>query len=358
MYCILVGCFAVLSVCVARPAQVATASLVSHPSTGFPIDYLPATAVLQNSSGALELPTNPNHERDLTVRSSWTGLRTSLPKRPELVMSLAIEIYWYWRMDHNTGVTRSSRSRGEAPFENFWYSITPVTRLGTSLTTLKLGIAYCWVLVYAINEDVTSRDLVAQINENPHGMIGSILVTTSPRQDSSTAPSMLQSSLKVLERSFWANETLNSLLMPGSPKATLQMLPEEMERRWFGCLDVLLMYIIQHPTSDVVANDLPPVPSTPSSNPLSSTYRFWRVPRDRSIQDYIDVTVYVPAATRFMTWKVLAEELLIMGSGVALGYPYSTTGFVRDGTTVLAMLKITVDGGALGGDVTNATATA
>lgn len=136
------------------------------------------------------------------------------------------------------------------------------------------------------------------------------------------------------------------------------MLPGEMERRWFGCLDALLMYIILHLTSDVVANDLPPVPSTPSSYPPSRTYCFWRVPRDRSIQDYIDVTVYVPAATRFMTWKVLAEELLIMGSGLALGYPYSSMGFVRDGTTVLAMLKITVDGGALGGDVTNATATA
>lgn len=357
MYCVLVGCLAVLSVCAARPAQDATTSLDSNPSMGFPIDYLPTTAILQNSSGTLGLPINPNHERDLTVRPGWTGTSTSLPERAELVMSLAIEIYWYWKMDHNTLIARLSRRRGEAPFQNFWYRITPLTHLGTSLTTQKLGIAYCWVLAYAVNQDITSADLMAQINENGHGMIGSIDITNVPVRDSNTAASTFQTSMKALVRSFWANETFNSVLMPGSRNGALQMLPEEMERRWFGCLDAMLLYVIQHPTSGLVATNLPPTPPGPSSSPPSSTYRFWRVPRDTSIKDYIDVIMYVPAATQFMTWKVLAEELLIMGSGVALGQPYSTMGFVRDGTTVLAMLKITVDGGAVGGDVTNVTAT-
>ncbi|KAL8672551.1 MAG: hypothetical protein Q9168_002987 [Polycauliona sp. 1 TL-2023] len=354
MYSFLLACLAVLRVCAARPAQDAAGQLGSNPSTGFPIEDIPTPAVLQNASGTLQLPLNPNHERYLSVRSRWKPTSTSSPNRARLAMSLAIEIYWYWRMDHDPFITQLSRRQGEAPFEEFWYQVTPDASLGTSLTTRKLGIAYCWVLAYVVGlQEVASADLTAQIDEVGR-RIGSIDITSITVRENSTAASMFQPSYNALERLFWANETFNSVLSPGSPIDTLQMLPADMERRWFGCVNAMLGYIIQHPTSGLVATDLPPTPSSPTPK----TYRFWRFPRDPRIQDYLEVTVFVPAATRFMTWKTLAEELLLMGSAVALGHAYDYIGTVRDGTTVLAMLKITVNGGAVGGNFKNATDTA
>ncbi|KAL8766795.1 MAG: hypothetical protein Q9209_006534 [Squamulea sp. 1 TL-2023] len=354
MYRDLVAFLAVLSVCAARPAPDTAGSLESiSPSIGFPIDFVPSPAVLQNASGNLELPINPHLERAITVVSGWTGTSTFLPKRADLAMSLAIEIYWYWRLDDNSPITRTFIGPGFAPFDQFWYRITPIMRTGSFLTPRKLGVASCWMLAYVVSHDITSTQIQARINENAHGSIGTVDIIDVPG-----AASMAQSSIMALERTFRANETFNSVLQPGDQNSALRITPDEMERRWFGCIYKMLLFIVEHPISDLVAITLPLEPLDPSSSPPSKTYRFRCVPHDPRIRDYVDVTLYVAAVTRFVTWKLLADELLLLGSGVALGQPYSTAAFVRDGIAILAQLKVTVDGGEVDGDVTDVTDTA
>ncbi|KAL8833663.1 MAG: hypothetical protein Q9170_004149 [Blastenia crenularia] len=356
MYRVFISCLAVLSVCAARPAQNAPAALDHKRPVGFPIDYLAAVTLLRKSSGTLELPINPNNDRRLTIIAGWTSARTSLPKRAELVISLAVQVYGYWIMADDTPVTRQIRKQEEAPFQDFWHQITPV---GNSLTTQKLGIAYCWALMYAVSMDITSANLKVTINEESHGLIvsiGSVDIIYNPAvRDGNTAGSTSQNSTEALEQSFPAKKESNTVLKPGSPNDALQLLPDEAAQRWFGCLNMLVFFIVQHHQSALVSITQPPLPPL---QPFSRMYRFWRVPGDTSILDYVEITVFLLPSPRFMTWRDLMREVLVMGRAVALGQPYSTIGNVMDGTAVLARVQIIVDGGRVGGDVKNNTNTA
>lgn len=256
-------------------------------------------------------------------------------------MSLAIEIYWYWRDEDNTPVTHPIVRQGLVPFQSLQYLIQPANNPETSLTPYKLGIACLWVMSYVLVQDISSGLVTAQISEKRHGLVGSIAISNLAQADGNAASSTTPPFDKELQRAFWPNGTLNSILRQGNQGAALRT-GSDRERRWFATLSEMLQYIIKHSQFDLVVNTLPPAPKTPSSSGSSITYRFWRVPRDPRVKDYVDVTIHMAAVIHYLRWKQLVEELLILGSGVALGYSYSTVGYVRAANTVLAIIKITV----------------
>ncbi|KAL8717608.1 MAG: hypothetical protein Q9225_005162 [Loekoesia sp. 1 TL-2023] len=337
MYHVVAGLLAALRVCAAGPVHGKPSGVLDagNPSKGFPAQDIPAAAVPLDLAGNFSLPLRPDTERGIQTRVR-TDLRPGIPPRGgELVVSIAIEIYWYWRDNDNRAINHLISKRGEVPFENFQYIINPYLDPRAILTPYKLGIAYCWILNgVLIHTNTWPGYIVASVSDTvDHRLVGFLSIENQAR--ASDAASSAVPNDKNLEKALWVNETFNAVTQPGHALA-VQSPNNVIERRWFKCLAAMLMYVIANPTTAFMAEKLPPHSS-------DTTYRFDCNPRPTTIRDQIHVTIFAAAVHNRLTWKVLAEELLVFGSSVARGNSWDTVSVVREGFTTLASLRIRVD---------------
>ncbi|KAI4247274.1 MAG: hypothetical protein L6R40_001617 [Gallowayella cf. fulva] len=321
---------------------------------GFPAHLLPGAAVLpnsarnKNSTDELRLPLDPNHTPNLRTQVHLDPTRAIAPAGGKLVMSLATEIYWYWRDTANAAITEIAQ-KARPPFENFVYTEAPSQVPGTVLTPYKLGIACAWILDSIVKADVWPGYAVAEITAW-HGsrefMVGSLSVINQPATKS--APNT-----KELAESFSLNKTDNSSAVQPKRKASAVGVPDnDIERRWFKCLTGVLLYIVKHNDFGLVTDDLPgPEPGRTSAN-----YKIPCAPESKTIKDKMSISIYAATAShgsRQLMWIRFLEELLMLGSEVALeGRRWDTKGIVRadDRITVLAAFGIKIEGEEHGGD--------
>ena len=339
---VVVGFLAILSICAARPVQdEAPASLESgSPSLGFLPRDLPsaAAAIPLSSAGNLTFPLNPQDEHGIGTRYSTDSRRGFPPKGGELVMSLAIEIYWYWRDTSNVPIEHQISRYGEAPFRNFVYIIAPATNPRAILNPYKVGIGYCWTLINVLMHGSAWPSHITNYiyNRLDGRTVGTLSVENRGRagdSGSSVAPNSKQ-----LERIFWPNSTFNSISLPGHSSVLKGTNYATVERRWFGCLASMLMLIIVQPMNNLVTEML-----QPGRHGVTFHYACTLQGTSTTKRDMIHITVYAAAASKRLTWKVLVEELLLFGSGVALGNPYESSGAVKDGDTLLAVIKFELE---------------
>lgn len=339
MYSILIPFLSVWAVCHARPAYDAPTPLDrTNSSNGFPQEYLPT---LRNVSGNLELPVRPESSPYVRVEGRFDGRRGIPFHRGALVMSLAVEIYWEWKDDANLPVTRPTMRRAEVPFQDLIYRAVPANTPGALMTPVGLGLAYRWILSYVLREDISSGAITASIRYDAGSSVkpvGRVEIYHQPIQNNPAAsgtPALVDN----LEKTLWANTTFKSVLQPGVQQDTgLQITPDEMELRWFGCICEFFFYAFWQPKHRLVT-DILPVPS-----PGAESYRLYRQQGDHRAEDYVEVLLFPAAATLALTFQRVVEEVLIWGAGVSLGGAYSTGAFIQHGGINLAYVRIMIDG--------------
>ncbi|KAI4239900.1 MAG: hypothetical protein L6R40_005452 [Gallowayella cf. fulva] len=303
---------------------------------GFSISLLQDS---QNTSSHLELPIDPNTP-SLEVDIAMSRNPGSRPSRGVLVMSIAVETYWWWRDFGNHRISRATTRRGEAPFDTFVFQQTPSAPRNW-VAPLQLGIGYAKVLMYVCSVDeITSGHITASIKNPqayPHDLIDTLEIKYYPRVGSASAKP--PNGTQALEQTIWANETFNSILRPGNPSSVLRMTWEELDDRWIRTLRQLLFYLFEQSTTDLVAEKLQP---TSGSQP---PHRFWRVPNDHSILDFVEVSIFTEAVEQRLTFRTLLEEVLLWGSEVVLVAEYDKVGVLRKGDLILASMVMTINGG-------------
>ncbi|KAL8905366.1 MAG: hypothetical protein Q9171_006696 [Xanthocarpia ochracea] len=352
MYGIFIPFWAVLGLCAARPAQDASAPSVSgSTSSGFPREYLP---ISQNASASLELPFAPGWEHRIKVNPSFIGSGENAFKRGQLVMSLAVKAYQEWRDEANYPVHSATMQRAEALFQDFVYTLSPNLPIaGVWLAPFSLGIAYCWILTWVLRvEDISSGFLTSPIYQDHLGAfrnIGRVEIFNQSDQSDSASSKVLPL-FQNLEKTFWANTTLNSVLKPGNQESSaLKITWDELERRWFDCLRRVLLHILQRPKSDLVVEELPSdIPSDPERH--VKTYEFKET---HDSKDFLVLVMYPEFATQRLTWEGLVEQLLLWGTKVSFDHLYKSIAILQDGNTIIVTMRITIDG-QLSGDSQNA----
>ncbi|KAI4184306.1 MAG: hypothetical protein L6R41_004837 [Letrouitia leprolyta] len=331
-----------LSQCAARPAANGVASPFGSaiPSNGLPLQDLPAIAMDSSPAGNLKLPLS----FDRNIQASFTPGSGNLPKGGMSVVSLAYEIYWYWRDDSTIPFHRTF-DRHKWPFEDFYYTVSPSNYPGLSLTPLKTGIAYSKALWSLVRLGWWPRVFEIEISERPSGLgLGTLSVKYEPSHgaDKAALNTVVQPSVsKALEETLRVNSTFNSLLSrlsnENTSTPTEAMIPDRlMEQRWYLCWTQLFRFIITRSTFGHVVDTFAPRPV-----PLRS---YCDVSPSRTTRDETSLTFYGPAADprhRF-TWQKLADEVLIWGGMIIDGSLYSTMLYVKDGATTLATLSISI----------------
>ena len=343
MHSIFIPFWAVLGLCAARPAQVAPAPSVSgSTSSGFHREYLP---IFQNTSDGLKLPFGPGWEHRITVNPSFISSRENAFKRGQLVMSLAVKAYQEWKDEANYPFNSATRQRAEPPFQDFVYSLSPNLPIaGVWLAPLSLGIAYCWIMTWVLQvEDISSGFLMSSIYQHHLGAfrnIGRVEIFNQSDQTDSASSNMLPL-FQTLEKTFWANTTLNSVLKPGNQQSSaVQVTSDELERRWFDCLRRVLLQMLERPKFDLVVEELPSdAPSDPERH--VKTYKFRE--SDDS-KDYLVLVMFPEFATQRLTWESLVEQLLLWGAKVSFDHLYDTIAILNDGDTVIATMRIIIGG--------------
>ncbi|KAL8916903.1 MAG: hypothetical protein Q9172_006053 [Xanthocarpia lactea] len=342
MHMIFIPFWAVLSLCAARPAQDASApSVPGSTSSGFPREYLP---FVQNTSDSLKLPFLPGWEHRIKIEPSFISSRKIAFKRGQLVMSLAVKAYQEWRDEANIPIHSATR-RAEAPFQDFVYSLFPTSPIaGVWLAPLSLGIAYCWIMTWVLQvEEISSGSLTSSIYQHHLGAfrnIGRVGIFNQSDQTDSASSNMLPL-LQTLEKTFWANTTLKSILKPGNQQSsTLQVTSDELERRWFNCLRRALFRMLEHPKTDLVVEELPTdAPSDPERH--VNAYAFKETDDSK---DYLVLVMYPEFATQRLTWERLVEQLLLWGTKVSFDHLYQSIAILQDGNTIIVTMRIIIEG--------------
>lgn len=267
-------------------------------------------------------------------------------------MSLAVEIYWEWKDDANLPITRPTLRRAEVPFQDIIYRAVPDNTPGFPMTPVGLGLAYRWIMSYVLREDVSSGAITASIRYDAGSSlkpVGRVEIFHQPIQNNPAAsgtPTLVEN----LEKTLWANTTFKSVLQPGVRQDTgLQITPDEMELRWFGCMREFFFYAFWQPKHRLVT-DILPVPS-----PGAKSYRLYRQKGDHRAEDYIEILLFPDAVILALTFQRVVEEVLIWGAGVSLGGAYSTGGFIQHGGINLAYVRIMIDGQVPRGNELDAT---
>lgn len=301
---------------------------------GFPSHYLPNSALMLTpaaNASNLDLPLDPKNTPGLKTVLHTDPSKGSLPKGGQLLMSIAVDIYWYWRDTHNTAIVHPFSER-RAPFQSFVNIVHPSNIPGAVLTPFRLGIAYCWILNDVLAADPWPAYVIAETTEYPTGTrLGIVSIEH-------TGASLLAPYDKEMERIFWGNKTFNSIMQQSGSnrgRAMALRVPQNIERRWFECLSKFLFYIIKNPQDSLVTDKFPA--------PTTHRTSFECHPR---LADKLFLTVYVDAMSpsRRFTWRLLAEGLLVFGAGVSMGYDWDFVAFVQDGEAVLAALQIWIGG--------------
>ncbi|KAL8851903.1 MAG: hypothetical protein Q9221_003226 [Calogaya cf. arnoldii] len=345
MYSIILSLLAVWAVCHARPAQDPAIPLdLIKTSSGFPRQYLQS---LQNVSGNLDLPIEPHLEPAIHVDVRFA--RGGIPFRQgSLVMSLAVEAYWQWREESNPMVSGFER-RAEVPFQDFVYKGFPGGTIGYPMTPVTLGITYTTMLSEVLIQEIPSGTLYASTRYQAAGgtvkQIGQVEVYNQPNQPSTESPRTPALS-EHLEKKFWSNKTFTHTLQPGSGQiSNLQITPNEMETRWFSCIREILFFIFQQRKTEQVGLKFHTSLTAPT------TYSLNCQKGRRPPVDSLQITFAPTIATLSLTFKTLAEEILVWGAAVTLGQPYGDTAILRDRDgTPIAVLKITIGGVVSGSD--------
>ncbi|KAL8809551.1 MAG: hypothetical protein Q9223_003024 [Gallowayella weberi] len=300
---------------------------------GFPPQLLPRLwNPTGNSSSVadLELPLDPNNTPGLrTVVQVYPG-PWARPKRSELVMSLATEIYWYWRDTANRPIDVNTNSQ-RPPFQKFLYNLRPSHVPGALFTPFRAGITCFRILAAVLARDLLTGHIVAETSLIPADKsIGTLYVTNTGSAhlpDSSVAATQI----KELENGFWSNETYNFLLIHLEHNTSaMEVLDNVMERRYFKCLSEGFADIIRRPTFGLVT-DLLPSPSFPLT-PINYNLRCNTGPATFLSRDKIIITIYplTPLQRQAFMWIKLAEELLVLGTSVSLGYHMDSIGIITD----------------------------
>ncbi|CAL8575766.1 hypothetical protein XPA_001670 [Xanthoria parietina] len=323
------GLLALLYTCAAWPVQdVSTPrslSLNNPASQGF------ITSALHSD---LRLPISPDHGGNLLVYPSMDHRVGTPPKRGELAMTLATGAYWYWMDNRNGAMKHRLVYRGKPPFKKFKHEIIPANLPAAPLTPVKLGTAYCRMLLYILSREITSGLLTARLlTERNHVMIGIVSIENKPEIEKE----MSSKFSKDFEQSVWANQTVSSVLPPGVESSALQA-SDEIQRRWFSCLARMLFSIMANNQAGLVEDQMS------SRGFPADTYHIPCNDTDPYNHDYVALTIYLAASRCALTWRQLAEQLLVLGSSVAIGHSARTIVPVKSSGTLLATLRISVDG--------------
>ena len=323
------GFLALLYTCAAWPVQ--DVSAPQSLSLRNPPARTSSSSALHSDLG---LPISPDHGGNLLVYPSMHHRMGTPPKRGELAMTLAIGAYWYW-MEMSNGALKHHRAyRGKPPFENFRHEIFPANLPAAPLTPVKLGTAYCRMLLYILSREITSGLLTARLlTETNRVIIGIVSIENKPEFGKGKS----SISTKEFEQSTSANQTINPSLPPDVEISALQA-SDELQRRWFGCLARMLFSIMANNQAGLVEEQMS------SRGFPSKTYHFPCNDTDLYSHDYVSLTIYFAASRCALTWRQLAEQLVVLGSAVAIGHSTRTIVPVKSSGTLLATLRISVDG--------------
>ncbi|KAL8688282.1 MAG: hypothetical protein Q9218_005767 [Villophora microphyllina] len=272
MFPVLVGLLTITSPCFARPAQDGPANQplnLTGPSRGFPTEYLPINILPSvNDTVNLKIPINPaDHLASRPVVTLFPGL---VPKGVDLVASIAIRICGSWADTANLKIRGKIEDR-RLPFKDFEFITQPSPSPRTVLTSLKTGLALCWMLRDSLTAQGWFGKIHASIwDANPQTgrrtvTVGQIDITNSPLRGSTSLPvesngtSTSPSATEILQLS---NDTTPSPERTGSGGSVSSAvgvsrgIPLQYEKRWLMCWSAFLFFALTHHSAEFVRDAL------------------------------------------------------------------------------------------------------
>ncbi|KAL8801480.1 MAG: hypothetical protein Q9182_004447 [Xanthomendoza sp. 2 TL-2023] len=238
------------------------------------------------------------------------------------------------------------------PFENFLYTLRPSNIPGALFTPFRAGTAYFWIVDAVLRTDALKGHIVAETILYPVAKsIGVLLVTNTERAHPPKSSAAPATEIKELENSFWSNRTYNSLLIhPEHNTSAVRVLGNDMERRYFTCLIGGFARITLNPSLGLVTDVFP----APSVTPNPIEYHVRCNPAFATFRDKMIITIYhlTPPQKQAFRWMKLAEELLVLGTSVSLGYSMDSLGIITDSLDQrhIATIQIRLHGTENGSD--------
>ncbi|KAL8995483.1 MAG: hypothetical protein Q9169_004777 [Polycauliona sp. 2 TL-2023] len=319
MYKLSPALLAVAKLSVARPAQdfalQPTSLALSVPFGGFPAKYLPdefnADPIINTGSPGLKVPLEPAQHRDIEqtieLRAGWR------PRGIELITSIAIRLYEYWKDTANLPITEEVDSRS-LPFQDFIFRLVPQRQPGVILTPLKVGIVMMWVLKACLENPVwpglTEATIWDATPTDRHARnVGRLILKhdSAPRPPTKPPLSVVRDTEnKPYSKALKLHDTTAALQLPGNPSGSIYLsIPPDVERRWLECWIMVFTRAIRKPPAQHVMDTERPATYRPGLA-IRLDYRCWlnRHPLDR-------ISLWVPPARiPVTTWEDVALAML------------------------------------------------
>ena len=240
---------------------ISTASL-----TGFPTEHLPPWSFSDGSGASLFVPLDPADYHHLEQRFARGPSPAGDFRGGQLVASIVSQLVPIWKSTTSTAFTpivRSTENRN-SPFRNILHTIRPsssTVRPEAVLTSIKVGIVYCWMMQLAVRWQSWSGHIVASIYNGEEGALGALLgwinVENLPqtRIRSTPAGSGYNDSTAMINRDGEIHISINRSKSTNNeffeiPKAIR-------ERSWLECFVPLILNSMEYLPSASLIDNLP-----------------------------------------------------------------------------------------------------
>ncbi|KAL8716218.1 MAG: hypothetical protein Q9220_000123 [cf. Caloplaca sp. 1 TL-2023] len=228
------------------------------------------------------LPIKPGQHLDFRPEIQWRyedGPRYGF----RLATSIFQAIYYAWKDTANQPFTKARVER-QVPFDEFEFTIRPSLQPGTTLTPLKTGVVYCWILYELLQLQQWPGHAIANIFQSRQN-IGSITIDYLPlaQEPISTSSSVDNSSSDALTATPFQNQ-----------------------QRWLRCYwKAVQLAIAQLPTDRVT--------DVPAFAPQTIVRRYSIPCGNPGVTDLLDLFIYPDAnagSPTQLTWQILISTLL------------------------------------------------
>ncbi|KAL8851454.1 MAG: hypothetical protein Q9221_003633 [Calogaya cf. arnoldii] len=292
---------------------------------------IPSLSSTVTNDKNLTLPIVPDQHRDF--RPLITYIYSDRPKGFELASSLATTIYHYWKDTVNARIAGTITSR-RLPFSQFLHTVQPSLNPGTVLNTVKVGLAYCFLLQGIIEKTPASwpgHMAVRILDTSGFGTqkreIGVILVGNNPDDDDGNGEADAEPEPEPGNGTPEILTSTPSTPSLSTPQQQQLSAPIPTEKRWLTCFAKVLFFFTRHSPKTKFTDDQHLAPS-----PTPVAY-YW--PCDPNHKDEMTVTVF-PAASRVLTWDTLVRSMLDWVNEAAMqpwGHLFSEE-VMQDGVTM------------------------
>ncbi|KAL8727072.1 MAG: hypothetical protein Q9181_005839, partial [Wetmoreana brouardii] len=260
-----------------------------------------------NPPSTIQSPLDPSGHPQLSIPVQYD--QGNVPSGGELVASIATRIYYCWKEEFDVPIIRKQTHR-YVPFPDFLYSVEPSMLPEASLTPLKVGIGYIWVLDGMWKLRYWPGFIRAQLYEPDehyqHGLfLGYLSIQNSPMTVSAASSDDNKTALAHM---------LNFTNLRSDEHASRPSALDAdgiVERSWFECFASMLIYIVKFPVQGSVADEMRP--GFPSI-----TYFFSCSTTDPRMR--VEMTIFPGAAAQSphrLTWDALVKTMLIWATNVA-----------------------------------------